>query len=214
MVNSGCTTQTIFNLNMSCSALILAGGRGSRLGFREKALIAINGKLLIAFVIESLEKVVDEIIISVRDEAQGEILKTIFPNLRYAYDMYENTGPLAGILSGLSICKDEYCFITACDMPFINENVVNLLFSKCRDYDAVIPQQGDGFLEPLHSVYYSRSMMRETKKSLEKSETTILAPISRLNVNYVPFEEISKIDPDLTTFMNINTCEDIEKVDL
>lgn len=198
---------------MSCSALILAGGRGSRLGFREKALVDINGKPLIAFVIESLEKVVDEIIISVRDEAQGELLNMIFPNLRYAYDMYENTGPLAGILSGLTICKDEYCFIAACDMPFINEKVVNLLFSKCRDYDAAIPQHGDGFLEPLHAVYNRRAMLSETKKSFENRETTILAPISRLNVNYVPFEEISKIDPDLTTFMNINTFEDIEKVD-
>ncbi len=199
---------------MSCSALILAGGRGSRLGFREKALIDINGKPLIAFVIESLEKVVDEIIISARDEAQGELLKTIYPDMHYAYDMYENTGPLAGILSGLSVCKDEYCFISACDMPFINEKVVYLLFSKCRGYDAAIPRQSDGFLEPLHAVYNRRAMMKETKKSLENSETTILAPISRLHVNYVSFEEISKIDPDLTTFMNINTCDDIEKVDL
>ncbi|MFA4956339.1 MAG: molybdenum cofactor guanylyltransferase [Candidatus Methanoperedens sp.] len=195
------------------SALILAGGRGSRLGFREKALIDINGKPLIAFVIESLEKVVDEIIISVRDEAQSELLKTIYPDMRYAYDKYENTGPLAGILSGLSICNDKYCFIAACDMPFINEKAVNLLFSKCMGYDAAIPRQGDGFLEPLHAVYNRRVMLSETKKSLENHETTILAPISRLNVNYVPFEEISKIDPDLTTFMNLNTSEDIEKVD-
>lgn len=199
---------------MSCSALILAGGRGSRLGFREKALIDINGKPLIAFVIESLEKVVDEIIISVRDEAQGELLKKIYPNMQYAYDVYENTGPLAGILSGLSVCIYEYCFIAACDMPFINEKVVNFLFSKCKGYDAAIPRRGNGFLEPLHSVYDRRAMMSETKKSLENSETTILAPISRLHVNYVPFEKISKIDHDLTTFMNINTCDDIEKVDL
>ncbi|MDO8725608.1 MAG: molybdenum cofactor guanylyltransferase [Candidatus Methanoperedens sp.] len=198
---------------MSCSALILAGGRGSRLGFREKALIDINGKPLIAYVIEKLEKVVDEIIISVRNETQGELLKAIFPNLRYAYDMYENTGPLAGILSGLTICKDEFCFIAACDMPFINEKVVNFLFSKCKDYEAAIPLHGDGFLEPLHAVYNRSAMLSETKKSLENRETTILAPISRLHVNYMPFEELSKIDPDLTTFMNINTCEDIEKVE-
>ena len=199
---------------MYYSALILAGGKGSRLGYREKALVDINGKPLIAFVIESMEKVVDEIIISVRDEAQGELLKTIYPDMQYAYDIYENTGPLAGILSGLSICKYEYCFIAACDMPFINEKAVNLLFSKCKGYDAAIPQMGYGFLEPLHAVYNSRAMLSETKKSLENRETTILAPISRLNVNCVPFEEISEIDPDLTTFMNINTCEDIEKVDL
>jgi molybdopterin-guanine dinucleotide biosynthesis protein A len=52
------------------------------------------------------------------------------------------------------------------------------------------------------------------KKSLENRETTIVASISRFIVNYVPFEEISKIDHELTTFMNINTFEDVEKVDL
>ena len=198
---------------MSRSALILAGGRGSRLGFREKALIEIKGKTLIAFVIERLEKSVDEIIISVRDEAQSKLLKTIFPKLRYACDKYENTGPLAGILSGLSICKYEYCFIAACDMPFINENAVNFLFDKCRDHDAAIPQWSDGSFEPLHAVYNCNSMMSETKKSIENTENTILAPILRLNVNYVPVEEIRKTDPDLKTFININTCEDIEKIE-
>ena len=199
---------------MSRSALILAGGRGSRLGFREKAFIKIKGKTLIAFVIERLEKSVDEIIISVRDEAQGKLLKTIFPNLRYACDKYENTGPLAGILSGLSICKYEYCFIAACDMPFINENAVKFLFDKCRDHDAAIPQHADSTIEPLHAVYNCNSMIKETKRSLENNETTILAPISRMNVNYVPVEEIRKTDPDLKTFMNINTWEDIGKADL
>lgn len=197
---------------MSRSALILAGGRGKRLGFQEKALIDINGKPLISLAIESLEKVVDEIIISVRDREQGELLKRIFPGFQFAYDKYENKGPLAGILSGLSMCRNDYCIITACDMPFINADVVNLLFSKCKDHDAAIPRRSDGFLEPLHAVYKTSTMINETKKALENSETTILAPISRLHVNYVPFEEISNIDHDLTTFMNINTYEDVEKL--
>lgn len=197
---------------MSFSALILAGGRGRRLGFREKALIDINGKPLISLVIESLEKVVDEIIISVRDKEQGELLKSMVPGELFAYDKYENTGPLAGILSGLSICRNDYCFIAACDMPFINSDVVDMLFLKCKDHDAAIPRRSDGFLEPLHAVYKTGTMINETKKALEKGETIILAPISRLNVNYVPFEEIGKIDPDLITFMNINTYEDVEKL--
>ena len=198
---------------MSRSALILAGGRGRRLGFWEKALVEIKGKPLIAFVIERMEKSVDEIIISVRDEAQGKLLKAIFPNLRYACDKYENTGPLAGILSGLSICKDEYCFIAACDMPFINEKAVHFLFEKVLDHDAAIPQWSDGAIEPLHAVYNCISMIDETKKSLENNETTILAPISRLNVNCVPVEDIRKMDPELMTFMNINTYQDIKNVD-
>lgn len=197
---------------MEGTALILAGGMGKRMGFREKALIEIKGRPLITFVIESLGNVVDEIIISVRDRAQGELLKKIMPDLRLAYDKYENIGPLAGILSGLSICKNDYCFIAACDMPFINASVVEFLFSKCKGYDAALPRRSDGFLEPLHAVYRCSPMIYETRKAIEIGQTIIVGPISRLNVNYVSFEEICKIDPELRTFININTYEDIENI--
>ncbi len=197
---------------MSYSALILAGGRGSRLGYREKALMDINGKPLLAFVIESLKKVVDNIIISVRDRAQGELLESRFPGFAFAYDMHKNTGPLAGILSGLLACRDEFCFIAACDMPFINDKVVRMLFLKSEFHDAAIPRWDDGFLEPLHAVYRCKSMIRETKKAVDAGETIILAPVSRLKVHCVGIDEIKKLDPDLKTFMNINTPEDMQKI--
>ncbi|GFO96145.1 molybdopterin-guanine dinucleotide biosynthesis protein [groundwater metagenome] len=197
---------------MSCSALILAGGMGSRLGFREKALMDINGKPLIELIIERLEKVVDSIIISVRDRAQGELLEaSLSRGYRFAYDDYRNIGPMSGILSGLYACEDEYCFVAACDMPFINENVVQLLFRKSENFDAAIPRWEDGFLEPLHAVYRCAPMIHETKKAVERSEKIILAPVFKINVNYVAVNEIRKLDPDLRTFININTCEDIQK---
>ncbi len=192
------------------SALILAGGKGSRLGYQEKALIDINGKPLIAFVIESMAKVVDNVIISVRDREQGELLKSHLPGCRFAYDAYKNMGPLAGILSGLAACEDEYCFIAACDMPFINGNVVRMLFRKSEDYDAAIPRWGDGFLEPLHAVYRCKPMILETEKAIECGETIILAPVFKLKVNYVDINEIKRLDPELRTFMNINTYDDIQ----
>ena len=197
---------------MSYSALILAGGMGSRMGYREKALIDFNGRPLIELIIERLEKVVDSIIISVRDRAQGEILgATLSRGYRFAYDEHRNLGAISGILAGLSICDDEYCFISACDMPFINPDVVRLLFEKSKNYDAAIPRWDDGFLEPLHAVYRCEPMIHETKKAIEKGEKIILAPVFRMNVNYVPVNEIRKLDPDLRTFININTNEDIQK---
>lgn len=201
----------------SYSALILAGGKGSRLGYQEKALIDINGEPLIAVIIKRLEKAVDNIIISVRDRAQGELLDSSLSGLvktpcRFAYDAYKETGPLSGILSGLEACEDEYCFVAACDMPFINEKVVNMLFKESEHYDAAIPRWDDGFLEPLHAVYRREPMIRETKKAIEKGETVILAPVFKLNVKYVPVDDIKKIDPELRTFININTYEDIKKI--
>ncbi len=197
---------------MSRSALILAGGMGSRMGYKEKALIDINGKPLIALVIESLKKVAGNIIISVRDQEQEELLKAVFPDLKFAYDVHKKTGPLAGILSGLSACEDECCFIAACDMPFINENVVKMLFRKIEHHDAAIPRREDGFLEPLHAVYRCEPMIRESKKAIESGKTIILAPIFSLDVNYIGMDDIRRIDPDLRTFMNVNTPEDIQKL--
>lgn len=197
---------------MSVSALILAGGKASRMGFQEKALLDIKGKPLISFVIGSLEKVVDNIIISVRDELQGESIESLLPGYRLAYDTYRNMGPLAGILSGLSACRDEYCFIAACDMPFINGDVVKMLFKKCEHYDAAVPRHDDGFLEPLHAVYRRKPMTRETEKAILAGKTIILAPVFKLNVNYVGMHEIKKKDPELRTFMNLNTPEDIQQI--
>ena len=197
---------------MAYSAIILAGGRGKRMGYREKALMMINGKPLVTYLIKILEKVVDEIIISVRDKAQGELLNSMLPGYTYAYDGFENTGPLAGILSGLTLCRNELCFIAACDMPFINENVVKMLFSMSEAYDAAIPRWEDGFLEPLHAVYRCKSMIRESRKAIELGENIILAPIFRINVNYMSIETIRKIDPELRTLININTPEDMERI--
>lgn len=197
---------------MAYSAIILAGGRGKRMGYREKSMMIINGQPLITYVIKSLEKVVDDIIISVRDKAQGELLSPILPGYTYAYDEFENKGPLSGILSGLTLCRNEFCFIAACDMPFIKEDVVKLLFSRSESHDAAIPRREDGYLEPLHAVYRCDPMIRESRKAIELGENTILAPNDRINVNYMAIETIRKIDPNLRTFININTPEDMERI--
>jgi molybdopterin-guanine dinucleotide biosynthesis protein A len=194
---------------MTYSAIILAGGKGKRMGHREKALMEFNGTPLITYVIKSLEKVVDDIIISVRDKAQEELLIKVLPGYTYVSDAYENTGPLSGILSSLNVCRDEFCFIAACDMPFINENVVELLFKKSEDHDAAIVRREDGYLEPLHAVYKCKPMIFETKKAIMNGNKKILVPIHRMKVNYVEIEEIRKIDPYLKTFININTLEDL-----
>ncbi len=197
---------------MTYSAIILAGGKGKRMGYQEKSLIDVNGKPLIKYVIENLEDIVDEIIISVRDRDQGELLTKCLPEYTYAYDAFQNTGPLAGILSGLASCRNEICFITACDMPFINENVVKMLFRMIEDHDAAIPRHDNGLLEPLHAVYRCEPMIRETRKAIEKGKTIILAPISGLYVNYVDMNNIRNIDRDLKTFININTREDMNRI--
>jgi molybdopterin-guanine dinucleotide biosynthesis protein A len=195
------------------SSLILTGGRGIRLGCKEKALIPIKGRTILEHIIGELEQAVDEIIISARDDEQKRILEEYTHGRKIVTDRYSDVGPLAGILEGLKSAHGEYMFVTACDMPNLNSAVVRLLFDRARGHDAALPVWEDQKLEPLHSVYRVNPMVYETEKAIQRGDRFVLAPLFKMDdVVYVDMDEIRQIDPDLKTFMNINTAEDIVRL--
>ena len=197
------------------SAIILAGGRGKRLGYKEKALIPISGKPIIEYIIEVLEGVVDEIIVSVRDDRQKQLLKEYTTDRIIVVDEYVGAGPLAGILEGLGAAGGEYVFIVACDMPFINIGVLEFLFKCAQGHDGALPVGDDGIYEPLHAVYRTGPMLAGTEKAIEQGERFILAPIFDLeDMVFIEMNEIRELDPELKTFLNVNTLEDIEKYNI
>ncbi|MGV8076650.1 MAG: molybdenum cofactor guanylyltransferase [Methanosarcina sp.] len=197
------------------SAVVLAGGRGRRMGMVEKALLEFEGKTIIERLLESLFRIVDEVILSVRDSAQKEKFRPVlekFPahEIRFCYDTLEDAGPLEGIRAGLLESRSEYSFVCAGDMPFINIRVVDLLFEKASGHDAALPRWEDRKFEPLHAVY-SRKLIPEIEKALEKGRCSVLTPVFKMqDIIFVEVSEIREIDPELKTFANINTVEDIE----
>ncbi|MBC2746949.1 MAG: molybdenum cofactor guanylyltransferase [ANME-2 cluster archaeon] len=199
------------------SAIILAGGRGKRLGYKEKALIPINGKPIIEHTIEVLEGVVDEIIVSVRDDRQKQLLEECTTGRIIVVDKYVDVGPLAGILEGLKAAGGEYVFVVACDMPFLKADVVEFLFKSAKGHDGALPVSDDGIYEPLHAVYCTGPMLAGTKKAIEQGERFILAPIFDLeDMVFIEMDKIRELDLDLElkTFLNVNTLEDIEKYNI
>lgn len=195
------------------SALILAGGRSRRMGFKEKALLTIGDKTILEHVIDALDGVVDEIIISMRDATQQELLNNYTQGHDVVLDKFADVGPLSGILEGLRAAKGEYVFVVACDMPYINTDVVKLLFKRAEGYDAAIPVWDNENLEPMHAVYRTRPMALETEKAILRNEKFVLAPVFKMqDLMFVKIDEIRELDPDLRTFVNVNTPDDIEKL--
>lgn len=194
------------------SGIILAGGRSTRFGGGEKSLRAVDGKPMICRVREALLPVVDELVISVRDERQRDL---VFPflsegNNAFAYDRLYDIGPLAGVLESLKAARGEYVVIVACDMPFVNSAAIDFLFAKAQGHDAAVPLGPGDFLEPLHAVYRREPMIRAVEESIRGDERRISAPLRHLkDVVYVPFDEIRAVDPELKTFRNINRAEDM-----
>jgi len=106
---------------MKLTAIILAGGKSSRMG-TDKGLVLLNGKPMIKHVIEAVEK------------TEIENVMLISNNLAYKQfglpvyaDMIKNKGPLGGIYTGLSNTSTLRNLILSCDIPFVNEDIINIL---------------------------------------------------------------------------------------
>lgn len=187
------------------------------MGMAEKALLEIEGKTILERLLENLFRVVEEVILSIRDSTQKEKFNPVlkkFPTheIRFCFDTLEDAGPLEGIRAGLLESRSEYSFICAGDMPFVNSRVVDLLFNKAAGHDAALPSWGDGKFEPLHAVY-SKRLIPEIKKAFERGKHSVLAPVFEMkDLVFVEVSEIRNINPQLKTFANINTVEDVELV--
>ena len=111
------------------SAAILAGGKSSRMNYRNKAFLKYEEDYFIERIIKALEDYEEIIIISNNPEEYTEFGLKVFK------DIYPSQGPLSGIHSALNHIKNDYCLVVACDMPFINKEVVNYLGNIKEDYE-------------------------------------------------------------------------------
>ncbi|MCX6677231.1 MAG: molybdenum cofactor guanylyltransferase [Methanothrix sp.] len=202
------------------SAVILAGGSGRRLG-AEKSLLVFEGKPLICWTAEKLCRAADEVVVVARDDAHAERLEEIIlnfapqpePKVTFTWDSVAGFGPVAGLSAGMKEASGSLAFATGCDLPFLNPQVIERLFELAYEegYDAAVPVQPNGFFEPLHSVYHREKMLLACERAVEKAERRIHAPLQELRVRRVSVDLLRPLDPDLLSFFNLNTREDLEK---
>ena len=195
---------------LNAGALILAGGEGRRIG-EFKALVKLNAKPLVLYVVEKAAELFDEVIVVANSERGVEELKSILPGkVRIIEDSAEGRGPLAGIVSGAKEVSREYTATLPCDSPFIRIEVLKLLYEMRLGFDAVIPRWPNGYIEPLHSVYRTASALSAGMQALKDGKYRVTEMISRLSkVRYVDVEFLRKVDAELLTFFNINRVEDL-----
>ncbi|QLC49548.1 molybdenum cofactor guanylyltransferase [Methanolobus zinderi] len=199
------------DLPVTRSSILLAGGLGTRLNGYEKALLPLEEGTFIENTLQVLESVSDEVVVSFRDEEQLDLFREYVCGKETVIDKLRNIGPLGGMLEGFKKASGEYVFVVACDMPYLNGELINLLFERLEGHDAVLPVNSSGQKEPLHAVYRRKPMLSETKRCVGEGLRSVMAPVSALDdVLFLESEEISKIDKDLLSFTNINTARDMD----
>ncbi len=183
--------------------IVLAGGMSSRMG-RDKASLPWGESDLLNTVLARLATVCGELIVV--SNVPREIL---LPNVKMARDKYEKCGPLAGMQAGLTIASNDYNFIAACDMPYLNAAAAAYVGSASIGYDAAVPFI-DGHFNPLHGVYH-RACLPYIERLLEQKSYCILDFYHEINLRRITAEELRQFDNELKMLSNINTPEDLNK---
>lgn len=185
------------------TGIVLSGGESRRMG-TDKAFLKVAGAPLIEHVLRSLKDVFQDIIVV-----------TNAPERYAAYDVQVVSdalairGPLTGIYSGLLKSSDEYSFVAACDMPFLNSRLISYIAGLAAGHDIVVPSVG-GLLEPLHAVY-RRQLIEVIEKEIRQDRRQIRGIFDRAKVRYVTENEIDRFDPSRKSFKNLNTPEEYEE---
>ena len=189
------------------TGIILAGGRSRRLG-RDKAVEPFDGQPLIRRVFERVAPLTDEIVVVVADAARGRALP-LDAGHRVAVDIYPDGGSLGGIFSGLSAAANDWGLVVACDMPFLNRQLLEFMLTQRADCDAVVPRPG-AFPEPTHALY-SRACLPHIEARLQANDLKIAGFFEEVRVRYLEEGEVRQFDPQLLSFFNVNSPEDLAR---
>ena len=192
---------------MGVSAIVLAGGLSRRLG-RDKALEPFEGEPLIRRVISRLSRFTDETVVVVNSKARGKELP-LPHDAAIAVDIFPDSGSLGGIFTGLTAARNEWGFVVACDMPFLNTDLILHMLALRPDYDAVVPLL-NGYPEPTHAAY-SSACLPHIQRRLEARELKIAGFFDDVRVRTLSEAEVDDLDPERLSFFNVNTPEDLAR---
>jgi len=186
------------------TGLVLAGGRGSRMGGVDKGLQTFRGAPMVLHVVLRLSPQVGTLIINAN--------QNIGPYEGFGYPVWPDMmggfeGPLAGLQTGLSRCDTAFLATAPCDSPFLPEDLVARLADALTAADADI------------AVAVTEEGGRRTHPVFSLMKTTVISSLDiylqgggrKIETWYrsLPFVEVAF--PDADAFRNINTVDELRR---
>ena len=130
--------------------------------------------------------------------------------LRIVPDRVSDAGVLGGVYSSILAARNEQCLVVACDMPFVSRRVVELLASEGDGCGVVICRLDDGEFEPMQAIY-GKACEAAIEASLGSGRRRVISFFGDVCVCSVSESAIRSIDPDMRSFVNINTPEEFTR---
>ncbi len=189
---------------LECTAIIIAGGRSTRMG-RDKRLLRLGGESFLERMLAIASGFAGEVILSLADEEQAR--KVPAGRFRIVYDESPGKGPLYGLISAAKHAEFDVLAVMPVDSPLVDPELYTLLTEEVHGYDAAVPVVNK-FPEPLHAVYIKNAIIRRCGEEIRSMNHLL----KLLNVNFVPEEKIRGAGISMMSFVNVNTPEEYERL--
>jgi len=196
----------------NCAGIILAGGRSRRMGIN-KALLPLPGSgggetTFVEHLAGLLSAQCSEVVLVARDETQRAQYDTFsLPGVRIITDRAPGIGPLMGLYSALSVIDSSHALLAAVDMPYIQPAMLSFLLSQPLEEAPLVPIVADN--PQVLLAVYPRTLLPVIEELLRQGRRGPRSLLHVVPVRYIPEERLRQIDPELRSFINVNTPQDL-----
>lgn len=191
-------------MNGALSLAILAGGNSLRFG-DDKALVPLNGKPLLAHVLERTAGLAAETFIVTNRLGAYEQFKQ-----RLVGDLLPGRGVLGGLYTALYYAAQPWLLALACDMPLVNRELLAYMLTLTGDVELVVPVVHN-LPEPLHALW-SKACLGPVREALDRGERRLVSAFLAVKVREVSQAEVEAFDPEHLSFLNVNTPDQLAEV--
>ena len=190
---------------VAVTGVLLAGGRASRMGGRDKAFAAVDGEAIAVRTVRLFRTLFPQVLVATNKPERFRAL-----DVETVGDAFVDCGPLAGIHAAMRRAVHPWVFVAACDMPGLDADVIRFLLARIGDADAVVPRW-EHDIEPLHAIYAVR-LLPQVEDALRAGHHALRDFLPRVRVDYVAEEELSRIRGTARSMLNVNTPEELAAV--
>lgn len=190
------------------SVVIQAGGQSTRMG-EDKALKPFLGRPLIKRVIDRLNPIADELIVTTNHPGDYAFL-----NLRVVPDLIPDRGALGGLYTAIASATGDQVAVVACDMPFASSTLIEAASRLMveEEADVVIAESPEG-MEPLHAVYRRVTCVPAIEDAIAANKWKVISWFPQVKVRVLRADEIRALDPSGLCFWNLNTPEEFAEAE-
>jgi molybdopterin-guanine dinucleotide biosynthesis protein A len=170
---------------------------------KNKAFLSVGGQTILDRLQTAFRGLFDDVLLVTKDP-----LEYLSRDSRIVTDLLPTRSSLTGIHAALFHISAPHAFITACDTPFLRTGLIRVLLEELEPkWDVIMPvtEQGN---QPLCAIY-SKRCIAPIEDQLKEGDPKILNFFPKMRVKEIPEERLRNADPDLVSFFNINTPEDL-----